>query len=69
MPYCFVKKNRQAGLKSFNSSYHLVNFENNFSFTIEFDDCVESEAAGMTVDLIEKHNVDVIIGPTMNQRK
>ncbi|CCD70806.1 Receptor-type guanylate cyclase gcy-7 [Caenorhabditis elegans] len=38
-----------------------------FNFTIEFDDCVESEAAGMTVDLIEKHNVDVIIGPTMNQ--
>uniref|UniRef100_A0A8R1HLR7 Guanylate cyclase n=1 Tax=Caenorhabditis japonica TaxID=281687 RepID=A0A8R1HLR7_CAEJA len=38
-----------------------------FNFTVVFDDCVESTAAGMTVDLIEKHNVDVVIGPTMNQ--
>ncbi|EGT36116.1 hypothetical protein CAEBREN_30190 [Caenorhabditis brenneri] len=38
-----------------------------FNFTIVFDDCIESEAAGKTVDLIEKNNVDVIIGPTMNQ--
>ncbi|PIC22663.1 hypothetical protein B9Z55_016638 [Caenorhabditis nigoni] len=38
-----------------------------FNFTIVFDDCIESEAAGKTVELIERHNVDVIIGPTMNQ--
>ncbi|CAI2353557.1 unnamed protein product [Caenorhabditis sp. 36 PRJEB53466] len=38
-----------------------------FNFTIVYDECVEATAAGMTVDLIEDHNVDVIIGPTMNQ--
>ncbi|UMM31890.1 hypothetical protein L5515_005910 [Caenorhabditis briggsae] len=38
-----------------------------FNFTVVFDDCIESEAAGKTVELIERHNVDVIIGPTMNQ--
>ncbi|ULT86135.1 hypothetical protein L3Y34_006077 [Caenorhabditis briggsae] len=38
-----------------------------FNFTVVFDDCIESEAAGKTVELIERHDVDVIIGPTMNQ--
>ncbi|CAI5451737.1 unnamed protein product [Caenorhabditis angaria] len=37
------------------------------NFTILFDDCIESEAAGKGIELINQHNVDVIIGPTTNQ--
>lgn len=38
-----------------------------FSFTIKFDECSESLAAGKVVELLTHDNVDVIIGPTCNR--
>uniref|UniRef100_A0A1I7U8C9 Guanylate cyclase n=1 Tax=Caenorhabditis tropicalis TaxID=1561998 RepID=A0A1I7U8C9_9PELO len=38
-----------------------------FNFTVKFDECSESLAAGKTVELINQDDVDVIIGPTCNR--
>ncbi|KAK6016994.1 hypothetical protein OSTOST_17518, partial [Ostertagia ostertagi] len=35
-----------------------------YSFTVRFDQCVETTAAGITVELIRDLNVDGIFGPT-----
>ncbi|CAB3397270.1 unnamed protein product [Caenorhabditis bovis] len=37
-----------------------------FNSTIMFEDCDESLSAGRTVELIRRHNVDVIFGPASN---
>ncbi|KAF1750875.1 hypothetical protein GCK72_017426 [Caenorhabditis remanei] len=45
---------------------HLLD-EYDFNFTVKFDECSESLAAGKTVELINVDDVDVIIGPTCNR--
>ncbi|UMM33874.1 hypothetical protein L5515_007191 [Caenorhabditis briggsae] len=45
---------------------HLLD-EYDFNFTIKFDECSESLAAGKVVELINQDDVDVIIGPTCNR--
>uniref|UniRef100_A0A8R1DKZ9 Guanylate cyclase n=2 Tax=Caenorhabditis japonica TaxID=281687 RepID=A0A8R1DKZ9_CAEJA len=37
------------------------------NFTVKFDECSESLAAGKAIELINQYNVDVIIGPTCNR--
>lgn len=54
-------------LSEFGYSNPLKNVE--FRFVYKFDECDETQAAGKTIDLIERDNVDVIFGPTCNRRK
>ncbi|CAI2350694.1 unnamed protein product [Caenorhabditis sp. 36 PRJEB53466] len=47
-------------------SEHLLD-SYDFNFTVKFDECSESQAAGKAVELITTDNVDVIVGPTCNR--
>ncbi|KAK6039956.1 hypothetical protein COOONC_22538 [Cooperia oncophora] len=40
-----------------------------FNFTVRFDQCVETEATGISIELIRDLNVDAIMGPTCSYRK
>ncbi|CAJ0960984.1 unnamed protein product, partial [Mesorhabditis belari] len=37
-----------------------------FQYVVDFDNCIEAQAVGLSVDLITKQNVNIIIGPTCN---
>uniref|UniRef100_A0AC35UDV1 Guanylate cyclase n=1 Tax=Rhabditophanes sp. KR3021 TaxID=114890 RepID=A0AC35UDV1_9BILA len=38
----------------------------NYTYTVLYDECIESQATGMVYDLINKENVDVLFGSTCN---
>jgi ABC-type branched-subunit amino acid transport system substrate-binding protein len=41
----------------------------NFTFNVQDDRCMESEATGHAVDMIEDDQIELLIGPACSDRK